>query len=257
MVIAMLLSAIVLTSIGRARAGKWVLCVGTGLLTLASLPIVANKALRILEDPFPPRRIEEIPRADAIVILGGVVEPANRSGGSENLLQAADRILYGFRLYRAGLAPIIVVSGGGKDTLGRPLSEAALMARLLQDWGVPPSAIRQEEVSLDTRGNAVGCERLLKSSGAHEILLVTSAAHMRRALATFRSVGFAVGAAPTDHESTVADKISISNWIPKVEALEFTSLALREYLAILYYSLRGWTSANADRITPSSGASLS
>lgn len=210
-----------------------------------------------LEDPFPPRRIEESPQADAIVILGGSVGHARRSGGSENLTQAADRVLYGFRLFRSGLAPLVVVSGGGPANLGQPESEAMLMARLLEEWGVPPSAIRRENASLDTRGNALGCKRLLKGSGIHEILLVTSAAHMRRALATFQNVGFLAVPASTDHESGDDSELAIRDWIPQVEALELTSLALREYLAFLYYSLRGWTSVNADRVTLSSGASLS
>lgn len=255
--LAMLLATIALISVGRVRTGRWVLCVGTGLLTLASLPVVANMALRILEDPFPPRRIEESPQADAIVILGGSVGHARRSGGSENLTQAADRVLYGFRLFRSGLAPLVVVSGGGPANLGQLESEAMLMARLLEEWGVPPSAIRRENASLDTRGNALGCKRLLKGSGIHEILLVTSAAHMRRALATFQNVGFLAVPASTDHESGDDSELAIRDWIPQVEALELTSLALREYLAFLYYSLRGWTSVNADRVTLSSGASLS
>jgi uncharacterized SAM-binding protein YcdF (DUF218 family) len=101
-------------------------------------------------------------QADAIVLLGG--------GSGERPSRAAE-------LFRAGVAPRILVSGAG-DADGNRL--------LLMHRGVPASAISLEPDSKTTRENALLSIPLLRAAGAKKIIIVTSWYHSRRALHCFR-----------------------------------------------------------------------
>jgi uncharacterized SAM-binding protein YcdF (DUF218 family) len=100
--------------------------------------------------------------ADAIVLLGG--------GSGERPMRAAE-------LFRAGVAPRIIVSGAG-DAGGNRL--------LLMNRGVPGSAIELEPNSKTTKENALFSIPLLRAEGAKRVVLVTSWYHSRRALKCFR-----------------------------------------------------------------------
>ena len=69
---------------------------------------------------------------------------------------------------------------------------------------------------------------------------MTSAAHMTRALAVFRSLGLRATPAPTDYRTGgLIDYSNPTIWLPDVGALSATSAALKEYLGILVYWVRG------------------
>jgi uncharacterized SAM-binding protein YcdF (DUF218 family) len=101
-------------------------------------------------------------QADAIVLLGG--------GSGERPTRAAE-------LFRAGVAPRIIVSGAG-DAGGNRL--------LLMNRGVPSSAIELEPNSKTTKENAQFSIPLLRAEGAERVVVVTSWYHSRRALKCFR-----------------------------------------------------------------------
>ena len=110
------------------------------------------------------------------------------------LTNTSDRLLKAFRLYRAGKARLIVVSGGDNPLLAKARTEhhAEEMRNISEEWGVPDSAILVEDSSINTRENALFTRKLLADEGIQNIILVTSALHMCRAAATFRKVEFKV-----------------------------------------------------------------
>ena len=69
---------------------------------------------------------------------------------------------------------------------------------------------------------------------------MTSALHMYRALATFRSAGVRAIPSATDFEGVGEGRQTVLDWLPNAAALERTTRALKEYLGILAYALRGW-----------------
>jgi uncharacterized SAM-binding protein YcdF (DUF218 family) len=101
-------------------------------------------------------------QADAIVLLGG--------GSGERPTRAAE-------LFKAGVAPRIIVSGAG-DAGGNRL--------LLMNRGVPSSAIELEPDSRTTKENAQFSIPLLRAAGSKQVVIVTSWYHSRRALNCFR-----------------------------------------------------------------------
>jgi uncharacterized SAM-binding protein YcdF (DUF218 family) len=144
------------------------------------------------------------------------------------LKDAADRVWHAARLFHAGKAPLLVMSGGS-DVSKSTTSEAEVMRQFAMDLGVPIDAIVLEERSRNTRENAQFSAEMLKAQGVKSILLVTSALHMRRAVALFESQDLTVTPAATDHEAR--SRFSAADWLPDAGALEGSGRAMKEMVA--------------------------
>ncbi|WP_246828376.1 YdcF family protein [Ectothiorhodospira sp. PHS-1] len=146
---------------------------------------------------------------------------------------------HGARLYHADRAPWVIVSGGSVPWRERERVEAHAMREFLVDLGVPASAVWLETDSATTRGNAVYTAQLLEDRGLERVLLVTSALHMERALATFRAAGVEAWPAPTDFEVEPLPA-DLLRWLPDAQALADSTRGLKEYLGLWVYRWRGW-----------------
>jgi len=197
--------------------------------------------LHPLEEEYRERSPEALPRADAIVILGGAVRAPGGEHARPELDIGADRVLFGVELFRAGKAPLIAFSGGAVGVVGVSESpEALAAARILQQMGVPASAIRTEAQSRNTHENATYSYRLLSPLGVRRILLVTSAAHMPRASALFRHAGFDVVPAPCDFRTGWGSERLLFRVLPDPGNLTDSDSAIKEYVGIAVYKARGW-----------------
>ena len=144
---------------------------------------------------------ESFPEADAIVCLGGSMNIATNLSDHVELYTSVDRVWQAAKLYKAGKAPKIFVTGQ---------STARAARTLLMDFGVPGSAITFLEDARNTEeeARAIGDEVEVEGGGGQRkrsILLVTSAFHMRRAKLMFEKYakGVEVIPAPADFEATV------------------------------------------------------
>ena len=89
---------------------------------------------------------------------------------------------------------------------------------------------------------------ILARRGIERVLLVTSALHIPRALGAFRQQGIEAVPAPTDFLATPAERralnrsvaASVLALIPDAERLKTSTQALKEYLGLAVYWLRGW-----------------
>ena len=113
------------------------------------------------------------------------------------------------------------------------------MRTLLTDWGVPSDSILSEANSANTYQNATNTAALMKKHGFDRVLLVTSALHMRRALATFRSTGVTAIPVATDYQ-VVETTRTLLDFAPSAEALNGSTAAVHEYVGHLVYVWRGW-----------------
>ncbi len=217
---------------GSRRATLGLLGITFVGLWLASTPALVNRLVGALEGRHPGPPLASVEPADAILLLGGATEPALPPREFPELVEAGDRVVYSARLFRAGKAPFVVASGGSYET--------PALAELLGVLGVPEHAIVREERSANTWGNCVEAKTLLDARGAHDVLLVTSALHMRRAFATCRAAGLSVRPAPTDYWVAADEPKSALDWVPDAEALMLTQLVLRELLGYEVYRMRGW-----------------
>jgi uncharacterized SAM-binding protein YcdF (DUF218 family) len=148
-----------------------------------------------------------------------------------DLKLGADRVWHAARIYRAGKAPLILLSGGSDRDLDTT-SEAAAMQVFLRDLGVPDAAMLLEEHSRTTHENAVNSAELLNARGIRRILLVTSALHMRRAVLEFEGQGLTVIPATTDVEA-VAMPLTPLRLLPDADALAGSARAFKELAGVL------------------------
>ncbi len=199
---------------------------------LWSTPVVSN-ALRVaLEAPYPATPVADVPPAQAIVVLGGGISPPGQGQPMPNLEKAADRIWHAARLYRAGKAPVLVLSGG-TGAMAEATSEAEAMKQLLMEWQLPQGALLLEEHSRNTEENASMTQALLQPLGIRRVLLVTSALHMARAQAHFEAAGLEVIPAPTDHEGQItAHWPWWMRWLPSTDALDGSARGLKEWVGL-------------------------
>jgi uncharacterized SAM-binding protein YcdF (DUF218 family) len=210
------------------------------LLWLSATPWLSRNTQSLLEQRAGGLSAESLPRADAIVVLGGTLSPPEPAATDANLSAAADRLVYATRLYKLGKAPIVLIAGGNADGTGAANAESVHAAQLLGEWGIPASAILTETESTNTYENAVYSKLMLDQHGLKTVLLVTSAMHMPRALATFRSAGIEATPAPTDFEASGSGPPGLADWAADPAALAVTTRTLREYVGWLVYRSRGW-----------------
>jgi uncharacterized SAM-binding protein YcdF (DUF218 family) len=191
---------------------------------------------------------EELPEADAIILLGGSTRVPTPPRHTVEITEAGDRVLYAAHLFKAGKAPLIIATGGRITWLKNAPPEADSMKNLLIEIGVPASAIIEETQALNTYQNALYTKEILEQWGIKKSLLVTSASHMPRSLRVFQKQEIEVIPAPTDFLVTKVDweqlqgtpQATILNFLPSADNLKQTTQALKEYLGIFVYWLKGW-----------------
>lgn len=213
-------------SAGRRRAGLLLMAGALGWLTIWSMPVASDGLRGWLEDAAGPRAVEALPPAQAVVVLGGSIRgPRLPRRPYPDLGASADRLWHAARLHRAGRAPLLVLSGGTVHQGEAP--EADAMRQFLVELGVPAAALVLEAASVTTAENAALSARLLRQREIRQVLLVTSALHMRRARMLFEREGIRVIPAPTDHE--VVDRpFRLLDVVPDAEALEGSGRAIKE-----------------------------
>ena len=201
---------------------------------LLCLPIVAGQVARVTEryPPIPPTEIAAI-NADLIVILaGGKDHNRLEYGGVTVSKNTLERIRYGAVLARALDLPILV-SGG--SVLGHGVPEAKLMADVLKnDFGITPQWV--EEESRNTAQNAAFSAEII---GDKEIILVTNALHMWRAVNSFSTLGILPVPAPVASVAAGEPlRVSYYDFLPSQKALMVSRDALHELIGIVWYEVR-------------------
>lgn len=99
------------------------------------------------------------------MVLGGAIRPQLSPRPWIEVAEEGDRVLHGARLYLAGRAPLLVLSGGRVTWgQGQTRSEAADMAELAEALGVPTRAMVIEPDSLNTFENAAKTKVLLQGN---------------------------------------------------------------------------------------------
>jgi len=151
-------------------------------------------------------------KADALIVLGG--EPLARP------TEAA-------RLYKAGVAPRVFVTGRGDAVTNR---------RILLEGGVPADRIFVESRAITTQSNASLLKPMLEAANVRSALIVTSPFHTRRALATFRKVIPNISFGVTDASIGWWSRPGGRGDVNRFAAIEFLKTA--EYW--LLYGVKPW-----------------
>jgi uncharacterized SAM-binding protein YcdF (DUF218 family) len=227
------LLALALAAFRLRRLALLVLVLAVAHVVILSFPPVSDALMGSLESQS--RAAEaRAPTCcyDAIVVLGGGIGAAHPPElPYPHLNDGADRVWQAARLWKRGVAPRIIVSGGSflAQNGGPPTTEADAMRVFLIDLGVPGDVITDEGKALNTIENIRNVRAIV---GKGRVALVTSAYHMPRALQLAALAGLDVGAFPTDYQVVPEARLPWDNWLPSIGGLSQSNLALREFVAL-------------------------
>ncbi len=128
--------------------------------------------------------------ADAIIVLGAAAYDAKPSPVFE------ERIRHGIDLYKRGLAPRLIFTGG-YGGVGARFSESQVARRYALRQGVPDKAILIESLSRNTHDNLRQASLLMQQHNLHNVIIVSDPLHMARALRISRGLGIRAVGSPT------------------------------------------------------------
>jgi uncharacterized SAM-binding protein YcdF (DUF218 family) len=211
-------------AIHRRVLGGALLAVAIGWSLLWSIPQISDWLRAPLERQHAVVEATALPKADAIVVLGGgKVRPDQLT---------SSRLSAAVHAWFAGRARTVILSGGGARSGRRRVhSEADRMASAIASLGVPASALVLEDRSTSTEENALFTARLARPRGIHRVLLVTSSLHMPRASLLFREAGLDV--IPVAVPEGSVESGWVDRWLPSRRALWRSGRALKEYAGLL------------------------
>jgi uncharacterized SAM-binding protein YcdF (DUF218 family) len=132
--------------------------------------------------------LEERRTADAILVLGRELADDRPTA----VFRA--RLDHGAELWRAGLAPVVVVSGGLTGTATR--SEAEAGCDYLIERGLPADAVRAESSSRFTLENLFNVRETARREGWRGLLLVSDPLHLARASTLARGLSLDIACSP-------------------------------------------------------------
>ena len=127
--------------------------------------------------------------SDAIVVLGA----AQYWGKPSPVLKA--RLDHAVALYRRGLAPHVVLTGG--VGVGDTTSEAAVSRKYVMGAGIPDSVILLETTGRTTRESLRSVANMLQSRHERTVILVSDPFHMLRLDILARRFGLVPYTSPT------------------------------------------------------------
>jgi uncharacterized SAM-binding protein YcdF (DUF218 family) len=126
--------------------------------------------------------------ADAILVVGRALRADRPTPGF------AARLAHGAELFRAGLAPRVIVAGGLTGRATR--TEAAAGREVLLELGVPADAILCEDRSRHTLENLAYVRATLRQHDWPALLVVSDPLHLARIAALARGLGLDARCSP-------------------------------------------------------------
>ena len=173
------------------RLVLWIGCVMLALLLLITVAVLCiNATVRAAARDRLYGVSDTPPVADCILVLGAGVRA---DGTPSDMLR--DRILRGVALYKAGCAPLILMSGDSEHP--DSYDEVGVMKQYAIDAGVPAEAILTDPAGLST---AQSMKNLAGTDNARTVIVVSQTYHLYRAVFLAHRYGLdAVGASADYH----------------------------------------------------------
>ena len=213
-----------------------IVCSGLGISILLVLGygVFTKQALYSLERSYPPLVVEKITpkvrdQIRYVVVLGSghISDPdlpkTAQIGGS-----SLYRLVEGVRIYRLLPGSHLVISGG---VIPDPVTNARVVSDVARQIGIPVQDTIVEERPSDTIEEARLLQGLLGNS---PFILVTSAAHMKRAVRIFQDFGMRPLPAPTDYIIKNRPGGSIESALPNCGNLWISQRFIYEWLGEIW-----------------------
>ena len=228
-------------SLGSRRAGATLIAASCLLLYLLSTHWFSQMLLHSVESypAITPEQHSELKRQveaqpTAIVMLGSYHDELWPEYGTANLDHHAMRRIQ-YAVWLAGQLDLPVLATGGAAR-----QEHTPHAKVVADYTATHLDFKIEWVedkARTTYENAVLSKEILNKEYIEQVVLVTSAWHMRRSVKLFEAHGFKVIAAPTNLALPLAIS-EFQSWIPNTGAYANSYRALHEHLGWIWYGIK-------------------
>jgi len=196
-----------------------------------------------VEYPYKRMSPKNVNNADAIVVLSGMRELNNKNTKIFEW-NDADRFFAGLKLYSEGKSKNLIFTGGYSPFFNNNITEGEINKTDAINLGIPSSSIFISKKAYNTYQEAKVIKDLISNNptiNGKEIILVTSAFHMKRAKFLFESFGMEVIEFPVDFKSGYLQGNFFYNpyyWFPNSGSLHISSIALREIMGRLFYKVK-------------------
>jgi uncharacterized SAM-binding protein YcdF (DUF218 family) len=225
------------------RTGRRLAVAAAVLLLVGGLLPLSTWLILPLEERFP--RADLSGRdIDGVVVLGGAEDPDIATARHVHAVnEAAERFTEVAALARRFPHAKFVFTSGSVEILTAPTIGADAGRLVLEDLGISGrDRLLLERESRNTWQNAVYTKALVDPKPGERWLLVTSAAHMPRAMGVFRKAGFPVEPWPVDYRT--AGRWDLMHLFDKPsEGLRRLDQVLREWVGLVVYRLTGRSDA--------------
>ena len=232
----LLLGIILLLFTRWQKTGKFIVTIGLIVLTGVSYGPISKALMRPLEYKYPPLlNSGHLTEVKWVVVLGGGhISDPQIPVTSQVSSSALFRLVEGIRLYRESPGRKLLLTGGA---IFDPVPHAKVLSDIAKVIGVDKRDLALEENSMDTKDEARFVRELI---GEDKFILVTSAVHMPRSMALFRSQGMEPIPAPAGHSVKQREgRLRPADFFPSAGVLFQTERAVYEYLGMAWARLRG------------------
>jgi len=226
---------IVLILIGLIKRKPVLIWISLTLFYLFSTPVLSEAIFKYVEKGQLRKDITKVPKADAIVVLGGMFNYVKTENGGRNEWADPDRFFGGVELYKAGKANQLIFTGAkmpwaekDQETEGESLKKYAI------EMGVPDSAIKISGLVTTTEDESKEVRKLLAQS--NNIILVTSSFHMPRAKKLFEKQGFNVISFPVDSKIGIGQS-TVLDYLPNADSFRNSETGIRELIGRVFYKV--------------------
>lgn len=176
---------------------------------------------------------------DGIIILGGAVESdASQISHMTEFNNAVDRVTAAMILSHKYPNAKIVFSGGSGRLIHNERVDSVDMKIFLKDMQFDTAKVVYEDQSRTTSENLINSKNKIHPKPDETWLLITSAAHMPRAMGVAQQLGWGLIPYPVDYRGP-GRYLWVTQKFDVLDNFYLADLALREMLGIAAYKMNG------------------
>ena len=187
-----------------------------------------------LESSYPPfdSKVSNVDNSDIMILGSGYTLDTRLPATGQLSGTALGRLVEGVRIYKL-YHSLRFITSGHPNTPKKSQAEVAALAAL--ELGVSPKDTLLLGKTLNTADEAVWYKRRFGTD--RNLILVTDALHMPRAMMWFQSHGINVKAAPANFMVKINPDKKTFAFKPSLKKIIMMKKAMKEYAGILYFKL--------------------
>jgi uncharacterized SAM-binding protein YcdF (DUF218 family) len=213
-------------------AARTLFAVAFAIFVFFSYDFGTNLLLRPLENSVKTVNPLDFPHVNTVVVLGGGRQPDSGRSPTATLGKiSTTRLVEGVNVLRKTGAQNLILTGKDRN-YG---SIAALMAQVAIDLGVEEHQIITIDNAVNTRQEAMYTAEFVRGD---TIFLVSSAAHLKRAVKNFEREGVYVIPIATDYNTFPNAVKNIHHFFPSAERIVISNRAIHEHLGLFWEIFR-------------------